>query len=435
MRGGKVKIGLLGNTGNGLFHLHQALRRVPDVETHLFLPEATALHNDPRSDGSYDLTTDETVHFGQWVNTKVPSQSKILNRLLDLNLDLLIVSDVGPMIAPYCSTKVVFAPAGGDFTLLPFGKSLRVGTDSRGFSIGTGGLSASITKGLDWLGFFAVSTYRKWLGINQRRGLRSCTAVIGSADPPFTEAFIELGLAKSGVTNLMGKSYLAIDTDLFSPSASEGSRLVEHFRQESDFIVFHPSRFLMQDKPHLKKAGQWKANGTLIRGFAQAVPELTSMGLRPILVLLDLPSHVSPDVNCAKGLVLSLGVDKHVRWLRPSVGSVFTRQDLASLYAGSHVTADDFGVGWWGSVVLEAMSSGCPVITKYIPDLEWTRYGDFPAIFASDSDSVADTLVALASEPQARRQLAATGRQWVLREHSYQAVANRIQHILSPLVP
>ena len=429
-----MKIGLLGNTGNGLFHLHQALRSVPDIETHLFLPEATVLHNDPRSDGPYELTTDPTVHFGHWINTRVPSRSKVLDRLLDLNLDLLIVSDVGPMIAPYCSTKVVFAPAGGDFTLLPYGKSLRVSGSSHGVSIGTFGLPKSMVKGLDWPRFFAVSTYRKWLGVNQRRGLRSCAAVIGSADPPFTEAFIELGLARSGVNNLMGRSYLAIDTDLFSPSAAEGSHLVENLRQESDFIVFHPSRFLMQKTQHLERAGQWKANGTLIRGFAQAVPELTNMGLRPSLLLLDLPSYVSPDVSSAKDLVLSLGVDKYVRWLRPSSGSVFTRQDLAPIYAGSHVTADDFGVGWWGSVVLEALSSGCPVITKYRPDLERKRYGEFPPIFTPDSDTVTETLVALASDPQGRRQLATTGRQWVLREHSYQAVADRIQQTLSPLV-
>ncbi len=317
--------------------------------------------------------------------------------------------------------------------MLPYGKSLRTHRRASPVVGAEPSLNQKFARWFNWLTFLAVSMYRKWLGFNQRRGLRSCAAVVGPADQPFEQAFAELKLGTSGVKNLMNKSYVAVDTDLFSPKVLAGHGPAKELTEASDFIVFAPSRFLMQREPDLERSGQWKANEILLYGFAEAVPTLTGRGFSPLLALLDLPSSISPDVNRAKDLISSLGLNEFVRWLRPTNGSTFTRRDLAPLYACSHVTAGEFGVAWWGSVVLEALSSGSPVITKYEPRLEHMRYGNFPPLSTPDPEAVAEALVALASDANRRQRLGFTGRRWVLKEHSYEAVSTRIYNTLSAI--
>src|SRR5207248_4826794 len=53
-----------------------------------------------------------------------------------------------------------------------------------------------------------------------------------------------------------------------------------------------------------------------------------------------------------------------VLWLQPPRPDGFTRDELIDLYAISDVVADQFGAGFFGYVVLEALSVGRPVLSE-----------------------------------------------------------------------
>jgi hypothetical protein len=82
------------------------------------------------------------------------------------------------------------------------------------------------------------------------------------------------------------------------------------------------------------------------------------------------------------------------------------------------VVADDFGIGWFGAVALEALSIGRPLLT-YVDDRVMSQlYPWHPMLSANTVDGVADWLQKLYFEPAYRDATGRCGREWIEMFHS-----------------
>jgi glycosyltransferase involved in cell wall biosynthesis len=141
----------------------------------------------------------------------------------------------------------------------------------------------------------------------------------------------------------------------------------------------------------------------------------------PLLVLIDRTE--SPDIALARHMIDELKISEHVLWLRPPRRDGFTRSELISLYGASDVVVDEFGIGWFGSVALEALAMAKPLVAYVDEGIMSQMYPWHPFQSGQTPEDVAAILVRLAGDSSARQAIGDRGRVWMETFHSYTAVA------------
>ncbi len=392
--GAGLRIGLFGNICNNLYQIGKALRRHTGFDVHLFVDSGSDVQQLPESDDP-ELRDGypEWIHKERYLTPTAvlaPWRSRIVRELR--SCDFVIVSGFGPIFAQFSGRPWGFFVTGGDLTVYSFPWEFRF-------------LYSSL--------FWKVGSWP--IGWWQRRGICRAPEIWTQPYSPYLRALKRLGVSGNRVSNTYFP--LVFDTARFTerPHARAcADPWVQEIVRAGDFVVFHPSRLMMRDHPSLRATGQWKRNGVLIEGFARFVRRCPSQ--RPVLALID--REASPDVQRAKALIEALGVAAHVVWLRPPRSIGFTRDELLTLYSAADVVADDFGIGWFGGVALEALAVGRPVLT-YIDDAVMSQlYPSHPMLSAGTADAVAATLMRLAESESWRRAVGAEGRRWLETFHS-----------------
>jgi glycosyltransferase involved in cell wall biosynthesis len=401
----RLRIGLFGNVCNNLYQVAKALWRHTDFEAHLFIDSRTDLQQLPESDDPALLADYPAwIHKAPYVTAgamAAPWRSRIAAELRDF--DASIVSGFGPLFAQFTGRPFGFFVTGGDLTVYPFPWEFRFLYRS------------ALWKAGSWP-----------IGLWQARGIRRATEIWTQPYSPYVRALTRLRVDPSRVSPKYFP--LVFDTSRFRPRDPLASEIGRQMRAPGRFVVFHPSRLMMRDHPSLRATGQWKRNEILIEGFARFA--LAHPERQPALVLLD--RSASPDIPAARALISRLGIERLVTWMRPPGGAAFTRDDLLTLYSAADVVADDFGIGWFGGVALEALSVERPVLT-YIDDAVMRRlYPSHPMLSADTPDAIAGVLDRLSSDPAAAARAGREGRIWVETYHS-EATASRLyaEHITS----
>lgn len=391
---------------NFLYQIAKSLR-VPDasgnvVDAHLFIERSADLQNLPESDdpelaGRYPAW----IHVGDWLQGKsralgiaYPAALSVLAQWK--NFDLLVVSAEGPSAARFCGKPYIFLSGGGDLTLMPFPDRAAALNEQPGF-----------IKSLAW------RLRAHW----QRKGIASASTIVTQPFQPFLDSLSQLGIAPERIAGTT--SLLSLDTDRFRRLPADQIAWIgpqaERLRQ-SDFVIFHPSRMMIRDSAVLRATGQWKANDSLLRGFAAFLA--TGTAKRPLLALID-RVH-SFDIGLAKAEIQRLGIQDHVVWLQGSSQEGFTRHELIELYSLSHVVADDFGAGWFGSVALEACATECAVLTYVDEKAMRAMYPWHPFVNARTPEEIAMQLGRLFREPAQRDETGRLGRAWATEFHASQ---------------
>lgn len=405
-------IAFYGNIANNLYQIAKALRRTAGLDAHLFVDRGANVHQAPESDdpelaGNYP----DWIHLGDWAGpgtTALPFLSP-LPRELD-RFDVVVVSALGPMFAQFCKRPVYFFPTGGDLTRTPFplrhrapGQSLRRAAEALA------------------------------CGFWQRRGIRACREIWVPAFAPYVRS-----LERMGVADRRARSYLPLilDTDKFSPeaAAAAAAALPSALRAPlgDRFTVLHPSRLMMREDAGLREIGQWKNNGVLIEGFARFVRET---GADAVLALFE-RTH-SPDRDLARAMIADLGIGERVAWLAAPSPEGFTRAEMLGLYGAAHVVADDFGMGWgaFGSVAMEALATGRPLLARVDEAPTRAVYPDHPVLGAETPGDVAAHLARLYADPARRAELGARGAAWVREHHAYAPAAARYAREFARIMP
>ncbi len=389
----RLRVAFLGNIANTHFRLARALREGAGIDAHVYVSDSDAPAWRPESDDP-SLAGDlpPWVHQGDWVNPWTvlnPGSAPIVKSLA--RYDLVVVSGLGPIFAQHAGRPWAFLATGADLTVKPFPLSF-----------------------WRWPTTWPRRAANLVIGSSQRRAIRRADRVLLQPFAPMVDAADRLGLSRRARSPLYFP--LPVDTARFSP---EGP--VADLAADADFVVFHPSRMVLNDSRRMRRTGQWKGNDKLLLAFAHLVR--SGAVARPRLVLVDQPA--SRDRDRARAMTGGLGIANHVVWARPPDGEHFTQPEMAALYRRADVVVDEFGVGWFGFVTLEGCATGRPVLS-YLDEQVMSRlYPWHPVTVARTAADAGARLVELASSPERRQELGARSRQWAQSFHSPAAVTDR----------
>jgi glycosyltransferase involved in cell wall biosynthesis len=151
------------------------------------------------------------------------------------------------------------------------------------------------------------------------------------------------------------------------------------------------------DAPYFLVVGQnspTKQHSVALLAFARSVPE----PWRLVLVQRQTRKHAL--ANMAR----RLGVEKRITWI-PQIAAA----DLVALYQAAGVMVQPSLYEGFGLPVVEAMASGCPVVTSDIPTLREVVGTAAILVPPNDIAGFGRALAALARSPDQRRDLANAG--------------------------
>lgn len=396
-----LRIAFYGNVSNTLYQVAKALRQRSDFDAHLFVDRGCDLQQLPESDDPGLRGNDPPwIHRGDFDGLRArlaPWKSPLVDALKDF--DLAVVSSLGPLYAQFSGRPTCFLVTGADLTVTPFPPEFY-------FSYPT------LKTKLGWT----------WLGYWQRRGIRRAKEIWSHPFSPYTQALERLRIPPERVAPVHFP--LVIDSRKFryNPHARAATNgFLKRIVEKHDFVLFHPSRLMIQSNWRLRRSGQWKRNDVLLQGFARFLAR--SGARRSALVMPD--RTLSPDVALAKRIIQRLGIERHVVWLVPPRPQGFSRDELIPLYSIADVVADDFGIGWFGGVVLEALAIGRPVLSYIDPAAMAKLYPWHPILSANTPEGIADHLERLYAEPGLRRDQGRQGQRWIEEFHAEES-AGRI---------
>lgn len=175
-------------------------------------------------------------------------------------------------------------------------------------------------------------------------------------------------------------------------------------RHQADLILLAPSRH------------NWELKGN--DRFLRAVARLRKdSSCRPLLILSDW----GQEVDRSKSLIDALGLGPSVVWTPP-----LNKMTLIDYYNAADVVLDQFTLGVFGTVTPEAMACGKPVIMHFDrPTHEWC-FGEMPPVVsAKTDDEIFRALMDLAGDPGRRAALGQASREWVVKHHGWELVADR----------
>lgn len=395
----RLRIGFFGNVCNNFYQVASALREHSDIEAHLYLDTKHDHQMLPESDNpalkdNYPPWIHKRRFLGKGPYLR-PWRAELTRELAQY--DIVMVSSNGPVFSQFTSRPVCFYVTGGDLTVMPFPLDKSPLSGDLRYRIGE--LIGSV-----------------W----QRRGIRRATEIWTQPFSPFVDALERLQVEEARIKPLYFPLILDSATFAFDGqarhTADEGMRRIA---QERKFILFHPSRLMMNDHPHLKAKGQWKRNDLLLEGYAKFLARTGAKDAA--LVLLD--RSASTEIERAKAIIERLGIGEHVFWLKAPRALGFTRAEMIKLYSLADVVADDFGIGWFGSVVLEGLSISRPVISYVDEAVMDQLYPWHPILSPRTADEVGNHLALLYTQPSYRSAVGQKGREWIEQFHAPQSAS------------
>jgi glycosyltransferase involved in cell wall biosynthesis len=241
-------------------------------------------------------------------------------------------------------------------------------------------------------------------------------------------------LHQLGAQDKIRRFHLAIDAQRFSPVGDgERARLRAELLPGHDVkrpLIFHPTRQSFV----AKNALGYKANDRLYR----ALGEHARGGGTFTLVIVE---NGLPDERVAREILAEEQIADRVHWIKPQ-----PRHQLVSWYRAADFTVESFWTGAIGSVPLESMACGTPVMmhlrtereaedTFFLPPGE--LHDELPPITRCSSVSeITAKLQMLSENPDLLRSLRASSRSWIERFASIEATSEHLlaiyRSILSP---
>ena len=422
--GSIVRIALVGNIANNFFRDGKALRESDSLDVHLYMRKNDDTPNTelPESDepclaGNYP----EWIHIFEDINIKTvllkhagihPSPDNNLQKLIDelSRYDLCIFSGPELVILPFVKTRTLFRATGSDLTVHP------VFSYSEFYRARPGNKKISI--------FHPFSKMLKVLRYYLRRyAYRKAIAEANFIDwcfgEPFKLAVEKLNIPKKKLINIFR---LTIDQSVFKRSTEATQKCNLRWAFESDdFLVFMPSRIMIRDTKLHRLTGQWKASDVGIRGFKIFLDKLDDADAQKAFLVIP-ERTLSDDLAAAKQLVKELGLCGNVRFVSGDAEDGLTRHELIQFYSRVNAVFDDFGAGWFGSVVVEALSCECPVITYVTEEMMQNMYGWHSLLIAKTAEDIRDRLLQLHRDPDLAEKIGKESRRWIQEFHSNAAV-------------
>jgi glycosyltransferase involved in cell wall biosynthesis len=306
--------------------------------------------------------------------------------------DVVFLSQMGVILAPYIKGTTVFYVTGGDLTQIPFPTKF-----SKKFS--------SLKQRIIW----------EYVGFFQRRGIRKIDKILTQPFFPFRHALSAIGVAPERISKgyfpiLMDMNVIKIHPDAAQQIDAYNKAALDRFK----FIILHPSRINLDKSEPSVQAGQWKGNDTLFRAFHIF---LTKYNVTDACIAMPERTH-SPDIGKARKIIKELDIENNVVWLKPPVPDGFPRNELMNFYSIADMVVDEFGIGWFGSIVVEGMACSKPTISYVDEEVMKQLYPWHPILSSNDPQVIADIIYKYYQDRNAALTHGMLSRQWAEEFHS-----------------
>lgn len=172
--------------------------------------------------------------------------------------------------------------------------------------------------------------------------------------------------------------------------------------EHDDLIFLHPNR------------QHWEYKGTdkLLHAFSKFIVENPTTKL--IMV------KYGADYEKSLDLISKLGLEKNIIWK-----DFMNKKELIGMYQSCHAVFDQFNVGSYGTVGIEAMSCGKPLVI-YIDEKWYTKsFGEMCPIIQARSEKEILNAMYLVKDPHTRKKYTIKSREFAVKHHSLEAVADK----------
>jgi glycosyltransferase involved in cell wall biosynthesis len=306
--------------------------------------------------------------------------------------DIVFLSQLGLVLAPFLKGKTLFYVTGGDLTQIPFPSK---------FSL----TFKNLPERIIW----------EYIGFLQRKGIRSSTRILSQPFSPFAKALKELKINGAKISNCYFP--ILIDTDVITKEEDAIAKIDEYNKgllKSFKFIIFHPTRIILDESKPYVDSGLWKGNDNLFKAF-----EIFLKKYRVLDACIAMPDRTfSPDIGKARQIIKELGIEKNIVWLKPPIEQGFPRKELMNFYSIADIVADEFATGWFGSIVVEGMACSKPTLC-YVDEVVMQQlYPWHPIISAKDPDTIAELIAEYYFDEKKRKEQGELSRKWVTEFHS-----------------
>jgi glycosyltransferase involved in cell wall biosynthesis len=217
-----------------------------------------------------------------------------------------------------------------------------------------------------------------------------------------TNPDVIIAARRLGLTNYLFIPHPVDETKYVPRPTPLRARLMN--RYQTEMILFAPSRH------------DWdvKRSDLLLKAFARF---RKATRLAPVLVLCTW----GQEVERSKRLIADLSLDASVVWMPP-----LNKTKLIDFYNASDVVLDQFAIGTFGTVTPEAMACGKPVMLHFDRAVhEWCYTEMPPVVTARTETEIYERLVELSGDPGYRNALGQASREWIVKHHGWELVADR----------
>jgi len=249
--------------------------------------------------------------------------------------------------------------------------------------------------------------------------LRFMSAALGAGGINYAQGLSNRAYFKNFMQNYysgyIGRVYFPINVEKFSPKQSpsidELLRAKGIDKRARGLLVFNPTRIMFTPQ------SDYDYGSNLL---LEALAELKKKHIDFTLFLCE---RGIADEELFKKIASNLGIAENLIWL-----PFIPRAELPQWYNACHIATNDFRPGGLGSICLESMSCGTPLLSCMLPQTDPTyvkgNYTSEPPIYNSNPlSSAVEAFMEAALEPSMAAERGRQCRQWILDNLSYEAVA------------
>lgn len=178
--------------------------------------------------------------------------------------------------------------------------------------------------------------------------------------------------------------------------------------------IFYPARI---DWAEFERDRLIKSGDRLFRACSKLVTEGTKLEM--VLV------YRGRDSEATVRVVEKLGLASQVNWI-PHLD----RLELARQFLEADIVVDDFDSAGLGTIAIEAMAAGRPVLGYVDLGAAEVAYGEQPPILCARSEQEIYAGLRHSMDPNLRERLAAAAHYWVYNHHREEAVAEKLYAML-----
>jgi glycosyltransferase involved in cell wall biosynthesis len=254
---------------------------------------------------------------------------------------------------------------------------------------------------LDQMPFNRGSVKQVILSMLARRAMGKAASIITI---PHQRDFLErLGLAEK-------ESYLPypVDIDKYAPVNADELKKKILSENDAELIFFHPSRHEWLNNPTTNNKG----NDKVITAFASYVRR---HGRKAVLILVN----KGRNVRDSKKMIGELGISERVVWLE-----AVPKSRLISYYNASDIILDQFNLGSFGQIFLEAMACGVPTFA-YLKRYEGVYPEMPPAVNVYTDMDIERKLLELSEDSKKRKEIGQESRDWVRKYHNLEYACDK----------